>query len=95
MAYGNQRFNTQGSFIVPALIDFQNTDIAIEVEGIQLNDALTIDKLKESYADEAAYANIKEGSGSVKLSPKADNSYYELTFEADKLKSVKRRFDCK
>jgi CNT family concentrative nucleoside transporter len=95
LAYGNNKFNTYGSYMTPAFIDFQNTNITIEFEGIQLNDDLTIDKLKQSYADEAAYVNVKEGSGVVNLLPKADNSYYELKFQDDNLKSIKRRFDCK
>lgn len=97
LAYRNHKFNAQNGYIVPQFVDFQDTtqNIAIQIGTIQLNDATTIDNLKENLTDETAYANIKEGSGTVKMSPKADKSYFELTFEKNKLKSVEKRFDCK
>lgn len=96
LAYRNHKFNTQNGYIVPQFVDFQDTtqNIAIQIGDIQLNDAVTIDELKKSYTDETAYANIKDGNGKVKMLPKADKSYFELTFEKNKLKSVERRFDC-
>ena len=96
LAYRNHKFNSQGGYIIPQFIDFQDTmqSISVEIEGIQLNDAMTIDQLKENYAEETAYENIKDYSGIVKMWAKADKSYFELVFEKNQLKSAERYFDC-
>ena len=96
LAYRNHKFNSQGGYIIPQFIDFQDTmqSISVEIEGIQLNDAMTIDQLKENYAEETAYENIKDYSGIVKMWAKADKSYFELVFEKNQLKSAERHFDC-
>jgi CNT family concentrative nucleoside transporter len=96
LTYGNHKFNTQDGYVIPQFVDFQDTtkNIAIQIGAIQLNDATTIEGLMESYTKEKAYDNIKNGSGKVKMSPKADKSYFELTFEKNQLKSVERRFAC-
>jgi CNT family concentrative nucleoside transporter len=96
LAYRNHKFNSQGGYIIPQFIDFQDTmqSISVEIEGIQLNDAMTIDQLKENYAEETAYENIKDDSGIVKMWAKADKSYFELVFEKNQLKSAERYFDC-
>jgi CNT family concentrative nucleoside transporter len=96
LAYRNHKFNSQGGYIIPQFIDFQDTmqSISVEIEGIQLNDAMTIDQLKENYAEETAYENIKDDSGVVKMWAKADKSYFELVFEKNQLKSAERHFDC-
>jgi CNT family concentrative nucleoside transporter len=97
LTYGNHKFNQYDGYIIPQFVDFQDTtqNVAIQIGMIQLNDAMTVDKLKENIVDETAYENIKEGSGIVKMSPKADQSYFALIFEKNQLKSVERRFDCK
>lgn len=96
MQYGNNVFEEQGSFIIPKSIDFKTAaqNISIKSGNIAFNDGLTIDKLKESYTDESAYANIKDGNGVVKMSPKPDGSYYELTFEAGNLIGLSRKYQC-
>jgi CNT family concentrative nucleoside transporter len=96
LAYRNHKFNSQGGYIISQFIDFQDTmqSISVEIEGIQLNDAMTIDQLKENYAEETAYENIKDDSGVVKMWAKADKSYFELVFEKNQLKSAERHFDC-
>jgi hypothetical protein len=97
LTYGNHKFNQYDGYIILQFVDFQDTtqNVAIQIGMIQLNDAMTVDKLKENIVDETAYENIKEGSGIVKMSPKADQSYFALIFEKNQLKSVERRFDCK
>jgi len=96
MHYGNNLFEERGSFIIPKSIDFKTStqNISITSDNLEINDGLTIDKLKETYTDESAYGNIKDGNGLVKMPQKADGSYYELTFEAGNLTGLSRKYQC-
>ncbi|MFK7946904.1 MAG: NupC/NupG family nucleoside CNT transporter [Saprospiraceae bacterium] len=94
--YQNNLFEEQGSYIIPKSIDFKTStqNISIKSENVELNDGLTIDELKATYSDEAAYANIKDGKGKVNMPKKPDGSYYELDFEEGKLIGFKRLYAC-
>lgn len=96
MQYQNNVFEEYGSFIVPKSIDFKTSsqNISITSGNVALNDGLTIEKLRENYNDESAYANIKDGNGQVKMPPKADGSFYKLTFEAGNLIKLSRQYQC-
>lgn len=94
--YQGNLFEEYGSYIVPKSIDFRTStqNIAIQSAGIELNAAVTIESLKQFITDETAFANIKEGSGTVNVLQKADGSYYQLTFENDQLVSLSRQYQC-
>jgi hypothetical protein len=96
MKYQNNVFEEHSSFIVPTFIDFKTStqNISINSTGLELNADLTIEGLKQVITDEAAFANIKSGSGTVNVLQKADGSYYELLFENEKLISLSRQYKC-
>lgn len=94
--YNNNAFNQYGNHIIPRYIEFnyETNNVSIQLDDVTLNPDLTIDKLKESYSDETAYANIKDGNGFVNTMPKVDGSYYKLGFNSNKLISASRLYTC-
>ena len=96
LQYQDNLFEEHGSYIVPKSIDFKTStqNIAIQSADITLNADVTIESLKQMITDETAFANVKEGSGTVNVLQKVDGSYYQLTFENEKLVSLSRLYQC-